>query len=117
MSGTRLRPGVDPNNLLVRRLRVVGLSEEKERSVAAELLGETGMDSVCWPDPGHLLEVAYDGAKRQLADVEATLARHGARLATDWRMRLKCSWYRFTEENVRANAQHVPHCCNKPPVA
>lgn len=62
------------------------------------------------------LRVAYDASRIGMSDIEALLHRSGVARATGFWPRLKLVWYRYLDENARANARAGGGaCCNRPP--
>lgn len=61
------------------------------------------------------LQVAYDASHWSTDELLLFVAERGGRLKNSWWVRRKLAWYRFTDDNVRANAQHQPFCCSKIP--
>lgn len=118
MKQSRHRAGVNEGALVRRRIRLSALRRESVGALHGAIDRLPGIDSVAIEE-GHepVLAVSYDASKRSLTELEGIVGEHGGRIAGDWWTRLKLRWYRFTDTNVRDNARHVPHCCNKPPAA
>jgi hypothetical protein len=73
--------------------------------------------SVATGPRGQLL-VSYDSSLVGIRDIEALLDRAGIARASGFGWRLKSAWYRFLDENTRANAHsRGGACCNRPPSA
>jgi hypothetical protein len=105
---------VDPAYRLTRRLKLVGPVEHHEKAVIEEIDGLFGVDNVSITNRKTLV-VVYDGTLRKIDDIREILERYGLRFGNDWITRFKMNWYRSTDQNVRANASHEPHCCSKSP--
>jgi hypothetical protein len=62
------------------------------------------------------LRIAYDASRIGLRDIEMLLDKSGiARSGGLW-SKLKLAWYRFLDENAKANAgSGGGACCNRPP--
>ena len=65
--------------------------------------------------PGWRIEVTYDLRRLGLDALKAVLAGAGLRPSERLFARLAWKWIRFQEDNVRAQASIVHHCCNVPP--
>ena len=64
------------------------------------------------------LRVSYDTSGVGISDIEALLDHAGIARASGAGWRLKSAWYRFLDENARANAHsRGGACCNRPPSA
>jgi len=64
------------------------------------------------------LRISYDSASVGIRDIEALLDETGVARAAGAGWRLKSAWYRFLDENARANARSQGGaCCNRPPSA
>ncbi|SCZ60353.1 hypothetical protein [Thiohalomonas denitrificans] len=61
------------------------------------------------------LKVTYDIAETDYRTLQEALRRHGYPGPTGRLQRLRDSWYQFQDENRRANLEHKPACCSKPP--
>lgn len=62
------------------------------------------------------LRVAYDASRIGMSDIEALLDQSGIARATGFWPKLKLAWYRYLDENARANARSGGGaCCNRPP--
>ncbi|MBC8259976.1 MAG: cation transporter [SAR324 cluster bacterium] len=101
--------------LVNRKLKLEGLIEQNKSSILAEIAQLHGIVSTSIVDEIMLLKVSYDGSKLGMNDFEHILNTFNCQFATDWWSRCKLNWYRSIDNNIRDNAAHVPHCCNKPP--
>lgn len=64
------------------------------------------------------LRIAYDTSSIGIRDIEAWLERAGIARAAGAGWRMKSAWYRFLDDNARANARsRGGACCNRPPSA
>jgi len=64
------------------------------------------------------LRISYDSTSVGIRDIEAWLDSAGVARASGTGWRLKSAWYRFLDENARANARsRGGACCNRPPSA
>ena len=115
MSHTTHKASIDERFLLKRHLKLNPVSAESAESAENELNAIIGIDSahIC-AEKSHL-DIAYDGSYKNLDDVEAILLKHDITVANTRWNKIKESWYKNTDENVKENAHHVAHCCNKMP--
>lgn len=100
--------------LLRRKLTVEGLGESQWDDFIHELNHHPCVDLV-ERKPNNLLRVVYDGTHWSLDELLELIKTHGGWLQAGWWTRQKLAWYRFTDDNVRANAKHDPFCCSKIP--
>ena len=68
----------------------------------------------CSPD-GRRMTVTYDLQQIGLSELEGIMAVAGLVLATGFLARLERAWAAFQENNQRAHAKIIHHCCNTPP--
>jgi hypothetical protein len=62
------------------------------------------------------LRVAYDASRIGMREIEEMLDHLGIALAGGFWSRQKLAWYRFLDENAKANAHAGSGaCCNRPP--
>lgn len=61
------------------------------------------------------LRITYDVNRIGWATLRTRLQSIGAYAQTGWFARWRDSWREFIEQNMRANLQHRPACCSKPP--
>ncbi|KXS54483.1 hypothetical protein [Marinobacter persicus] len=100
--------------LLCRKLRVNGLDDNQWHDLIEKLNDHPCVD-FAERKPKDLLEVTYDGTHWSTEELLDAIKAHGGWLTNSWWLRRKLAWYRFTDENVRANAKHKPFCCSKIP--
>jgi len=100
--------------LLRRKLTVQGLGESQWEDFIQELNHHPCVDFAEYK-PGNRLFVTYDGSHWSTDELLDLIGLYGGRLASGWWTRRKLAWYRFTDDNVRANANHEPFCCSKIP--
>jgi len=74
-------------------------------------LGEARVDG-----QGRLV-VRYDASRLGFPQIEHVLDQAGVKRPGNLWWRVRAEWYRFTDSNARANAQVMPACCSRPPVA
>ena len=107
--------GVNENFLMVRHLRLEGLTEENRHTITEEISQLIGVDAVSITDSENLLNIAYDASTRQLDEIEEIVRRNGCDISHDWWTHFKEGWYRFTDQNAKDNARHDPWSCHKNP--
>jgi hypothetical protein len=100
--------------LLRRKLIVEGLEESQWDDFLYDLNHHPCVDFAELKNTNQLW-LAYDGSHWSVDELLALITSHGGRLKAGWWTRRKLAWYRFTDDNVRANAKHEPHCCSKIP--
>lgn len=115
MSDIDHRPGVKEANLVSRRLNLKGTDDKVVEALVAELDQLFGMDRVAYDATSGALDFAYDATHCSVDVVESIVNKHGAQFASNWWSRAKRGYYRFVDQNMKDNAAHEPHCCNKMP--
>jgi hypothetical protein len=100
--------------LLRRKLAVEGFTETQWEDFIQELNHHPSVD-FAEGKPGGQLIVTFDGRHWSTDELIDLAKTRGGCLKGGWWQRQRLAWYRFTDENVRANAKHVPTCCSKPP--
>ncbi len=101
-------------SLLRRKLIVEGLGESQWDDFIHELNHHPCVD-FAERKPNNQLHVTYDGTHWYIDELLNLIKAYGGRLKTGWWTRRKLAWYRFTDDNVRANAKLEPFCCSKIP--
>ena len=64
---------------------------------------------------GRALNIDYDCRLILWREIENQLLDYQVIPAAGVLSNLQRSWYRFSDQNIRGNANHQPACCNKPP--
>ncbi|WP_461437705.1 hypothetical protein [Marinobacter nauticus] len=100
--------------LLRRKVAIEGLEETRWEELIHDLNHHPCVDFAERKKNG-LLQVAYDGSHWTVDELMEVIQDYGGRLKSGWWARRKLAWYRFTDDNVRANAKHEPFCCSKIP--
>ena len=60
--------------------------------------------------------ITYDASQINYCNFIDILIKKDVHPVNNWWNRLKSSWYQFTDENAKENANAPPApCCNKPP--
>jgi hypothetical protein len=110
------RVGVKEANLVVRHLKLEKINEQNKADILSEIDQTFGIDNVSYDDASQTLNVAYDATHCDLDGLEEIIAKHGADIAHDLWTRFKESYYKYSDENVKDNAEHEPWSCHtKPP--
>ena len=100
-----------------RKIPLAPVAAKKLQEAAGQLRSMEAVLSVATGPRGQLL-VSYDSSLVGIRDIEALLDRAGIARASGFGWRLKSAWYRFLDENARANAHSGDGaCCNRPPAA
>lgn len=100
--------------LLSRKLKVDDLDSSDWQHLLDALNGHPCVDFARCRAKNRL-EVIYDGSHWSTDELLTLISDHHGRIENTWWTRRKLAWYRFTDENVRANANHKPFCCSKIP--
>lgn len=113
MSDLDHKPGVKEVNLVSHRLKLAEVSDQAATELVDAIGQLFGMDRVAFdPRTSHLF-FAYEATHCSVDKIEAVIRQHGARFDDGWWNRIKCSYYRFVDQNMNDNEAHEPHCCNK----
>jgi hypothetical protein len=76
-----------------------------------------GVDEVSFDERSQVLNVAYDASRTRIDCIEDILVKHRVQISQDRWARFKEGHYRFVDQNVKDNAEHVPFSCHKiPPI-
>jgi hypothetical protein len=100
--------------LLRRKLKVEGLTDIQWEDFVEDLNHHPCVD-FAESRPENQLIVTFDGSHWSTDDLIDLIDARGGRLKPGWWQRQKLAWYRFTDDNVRANVKHEPFCCSKIP--
>lgn len=100
--------------LLRRKLNIEGFTANQWDELIQELNGHPHVDFAEGKAAGQLI-TTYDGTHWSTDQLVDLVESRGGRLKDGWWQHQRLAWYRFTDDNVRANAKHVPVCCSKPP--
>lgn len=112
---TRVHKTSNQEGFLLRRtLAVEGWSDGLWAQVLHDLNHNPCVD-FAERKPVNQLRVSFDGTHWSTDDLINFIHSNGGQLRGGWWQRRKLAWYRFTDENVRANASHEPFCCSKIP--
>jgi hypothetical protein len=116
MSDLNHRVGVQEANLVVRHIKLENVNEKNIKTILAAIDQQFGIDNVNYDEHTSTLSVAYDVTHCSIDGIEEIIHRNNADIAHNWWSRFKESYYKFTEQNIKDNAEYEPTCCHKPPV-
>ncbi|MDF1588093.1 MAG: hypothetical protein P1P93_02910 [Gammaproteobacteria bacterium] len=110
---TEHRLGINPGFLTKHRLNLAGLDQADSKAMIAEIDAQPWVDRVCLNK--QTLIIAYEASRHNIDELIAIIEKYGASIKDSWWSRTKLGWQRQTDENIKNNARHEPHCCNKIP--
>jgi len=108
MSDLDHRGGVKEVNLVVRHLKLEGITAENKQIIIDEIDQIIGIDSVSYDDESCTLNVSYDATHCNLDGIEEHIEAHGAELSHGWWTRFKESYYKYVDQNVKDNDEIEP---------
>jgi hypothetical protein len=100
--------------LLRRKLNVEGFTEIQWEYLIEELNHHPCVD-FAESKPKNQLIITFDGTHWSTDDLISLIESQEGCLKRGWWQLQRLAWYRFTDDNVRANAEHEPFCCSKIP--
>tara|TARA_R110000868_G_scaffold96209_3_gene264719 strand:+ start:2728 stop:3075 length:348 start_codon:yes stop_codon:yes gene_type:complete len=109
------RLGINPGFLTKHTFGLSGLNESNAQAIAVELDKLPCVDGVWLNRNKESLKIAYDASHHNVDEMIAIIEKHGAKVKDSWWSRTKLGWQRQTDENIKDNAKHEAHCCNKMP--
>lgn len=121
MSDFEHRAGVSEMNFVIRHLTLEPLNNNNNNNennmsvLLAEIDQSFGVDNVSFNENSKILTVAYDASHFDVERLEIILEKYSYKIASSWWNHLKESYYKFTDQNIKDNAEHQPSCCHKPP--
>ncbi len=107
--------GINPGFETSHTLSLDGLNAQNATQIAE------GLEALPWVDHVQLkvgkqsLKISYEASHHNIDEVIAVIEQHGAAIKDSWWSRTRLGWQRQTDENIKDNARHEPHCCNKIP--
>ncbi|CAI8225912.1 MAG: Uncharacterised protein [Marinobacterium sp. xm-d-530] len=107
--------GINEAFLVKRKLKLTGMTQQSVELAKREVESIRGVDMVDLGVKNGSLSVSYDASIASISAILDILESHDIKPESDWWNRLKLSWDKQIDQNVRDNAKHVPHCCSKPP--
>jgi len=109
------RPGVREGFLTKHKLKLIDLTAENAEKIRSEIDAMISVDGV-WIDlEKSIIKIAYDASRHGIDEMLEVIQKHGADVSPDWWNQWKLSWDRDTDQNIKDNANHEPHCCSKMP--
>ncbi|TMM42400.1 cation transporter [Colwellia ponticola] len=115
MTNIKHRVGVNELNLVSRHLKLDHITDDNKSALLAEIDLIHGIDTVSYNDKEQVFSVAYDATHTNLEEIEQIITRYGAYIADGWWNHFKENYYKFVDQNIKDNAEHVSSCCHKPP--
>ena len=112
---TKAHKASNQEQFLLRRKLVVEGFEESEWSDFIHELNHHPCVDFAERKPNNRLDVTFDGTHWSTDELLEAIEAYGGRLKGGWWTKRKLAWYRFTDDNVRANAKLDPFCCSKIP--
>ncbi len=112
---TTHREGVNPGFLTRFSFSLQRVDQSMAQKAADEIGRLPGIDRAWFDANKPRLKVAYDGSVQNVDQIMAILEKHGVVIKSNWWNRLRLSLQRQTDQNIRDNAKHEAHCCNKLP--
>ena len=99
MSDLDHRVGVSEANLVVRHLKLVGITEDNIEAIIAGIDGTFGIDAVSFEDAKSTLHIGYDATHCNLDGIETIIRDNGADISDDFWTKMKEGYYQFVDEN------------------
>lgn len=107
---------IDPAFVVKRKLYILPSTPVNNvDAVLARLISMPGVEHVYFMEKKHRIDIQYDGATINIADILPILAQKDVAIKNSWWQRRRVGYYLFVDKNVRDNAHFQPVCCNKPP--
>ncbi len=97
-----------------RSLVLPGMSDSNVQQIQACLTELPGMQQVVIDVGRRKIALTYDASRLGFWSIEQALAEAGWQSADDRWSRLRYAWYRYLDENARANAEAKGACCSNP---
>ncbi len=112
---TEHREGVDPGFLITHKLALTSLTASNTNRLYRELEELPGVDAVSVDESGQSLKIAYDASHQDIDHIIQVIEQQGAKVRSGWWSRIKLSWQRQTDRNIKDNFTHEAQCCSKVP--
>lgn len=109
------REGVNPGFLIHHKLALTGLTAGNAQGIYSELNDLPGVDTLSVDEARQSLNIAYDASHQDIDHIIHIVEQQGAGLRPGWWHRVKLSWQRQTDHNIKDNATHEAQCCSKLP--
>jgi len=97
-----------------RSLVLPGMADDDVPRIQACLNELPGMQQVVFDVGRRKIALTYDASRLGFWSIEQALTDAGWLLADDRWSRLRYAWYRYLDENARANAEAKGACCSNP---
>ncbi|WP_076411619.1 hypothetical protein [Shewanella sp. UCD-KL12] len=117
MGDLAYRAGVKEENLVVRYLKLEGVTQDNKATIIARIDHVIGIESVSYDEASATLKMAYDATHCDLELFQQLIQEQGADLSHGMWTRVKEGYYKFVDQNVKDNAEHDPHVNNALPKA
>lgn len=105
----------ETHEFVTRRIPLVPVEPERLDSILDELLAMDAVSAASLDSRGRL-RIRYDAAAVGLREIEQRLDQAGLTQPKGLAWRCKAAWYRYLDDNIRANAaSRGSACCNRPP--
>ena len=115
MSKLEHRVGVVEENLVIRHLKLSGITEDNIQLITSQIDATFGIDAVSFEQAKQTLHIGYDATHCELDGIENIIKINGADISHDWWTNFKEGYYQFVDENIRDNAKHKPWSCHTQP--
>lgn len=115
MSDTAQRSDVHAAFRVKRHLILQQPAETIASTIVEQIRLQPGVAAVMFDPESRRLDIEYDASQLQIGEVREIVRDQGGEFERGWWANLRAHWYRFTDQNIRDNARHEPHCCNKAP--
>lgn len=112
---SRHRSGINPGFITKHTLSLCGLNKHNATLIVRELDELPCMDVVKFNEAKQKLKIAYEASHHNIDEMIAIVEKYGASVKDSWWSRTKLGWQRQTDQNIKDNAKHKAHCCNKIP--
>lgn len=109
------RAGINEGFLTRHKLKLVNLNAENAESIRSQIDAMIGVDEVSLDLEKRTIKIAYDGSQHDIDEMLEIVARQGVQVSSGWWNQFKLRRDRETDQNIKDNAKHQPHCCNKVP--
>ncbi|QFU22775.1 cation transporter [Shewanella eurypsychrophilus] len=117
MSDLDHRGGVKEVNLVVRHLKLEGITAKNKQVILDKIDRIIGIDSVSFDEDTATLNLAYDATHCDLDLFQQLIQEEGADLSHSMWTRVKEGYYKYVDQNVKDNSEHDPYCNNALPKA
>jgi hypothetical protein len=109
------RLGVSEANLVVRHLKLANVNMVQINAAVREIDEIYGLDGVSFDESAGMLNFDYDASRICIDCIEEILEKYHVEISHDWWTNFKEGYYRYVDQNVKDNADHVPFSCHKIP--